>query len=69
VTTTLQIAGMTCNGCVRHVDAALRGVPGVTAVEVELAAGRARVVHDPERSPVPGLVAAVAAVGYQAAPI
>jgi len=69
VTTTLQITGMTCNGCVRHVDAALRGVPGVTAVEVELAGGQARVVHDPERSPVPGLIAAVAAAGYEAAPI
>lgn len=69
MTTTLQITGMTCNGCVQHVGAALRAVPGVTAVEVELTAGRARVIHDPERSPVSGLVAAVVAAGYQAAPI
>ena len=59
---------MTCNGCVKHVDAALREVPGVTAVEVDLANGRAKVVHDPDRSPVPALVAAVDAAGYEAAP-
>jgi len=69
VTTTLRITGMTCNGCVRHVDTALRAVPGVSAVAVDLAEQRARVVHDPERSPVPGLVAAVEAAGYEAAPI
>ena len=59
---------MTCNGCVRHVDAALRAVPGVAAVEVSLAEHRAKVVHDPERSPVERLVAAVDRAGYQAAP-
>ncbi|MEO8703750.1 MAG: heavy metal-associated domain-containing protein [Kofleriaceae bacterium] len=65
--TTLRINGMTCNGCVKHVDAALRGVAGVSAVEVTLAEQRAKVVHDPERSPLPSLVAAVTAAGYEAA--
>lgn len=65
---TLRVSGMTCNGCVKHVDAALRGVPGVTAVEVDLANGRAKVVHDPDKAPVPALVAAVDAAGYEAAP-
>lgn len=59
---------MTCNGCVKHVDAALRSVPGVAAVEVMLTAQRAKVVHDPERSPVPILLAAVEGAGYAAAP-
>ena len=59
---------MTCNGCVKHVDAALREVPGVTAVEVDLANGRAKVVHDPAKSPAPTLIAAVDAAGYAAAP-
>ncbi len=64
--TTLAITGMTCNGCVKHVDQALRAVPGVTAVEVVLAEGRAKVVHDPEQAPVPALVAAVEGAGYTA---
>jgi len=68
VITTLRITGMTCNGCVKHVDAALRKLPGVTAVEVELAGGRAKVVHDPEQSPLASLVAAVDEAGYQAEP-
>jgi len=66
VITTLAITGMTCNGCVKHVDQALRAVPGVSAVEVVLAGGHAKVVHDPERSPVSALVAAVEDAGYSA---
>jgi copper chaperone len=66
VITTLRISGMTCNGCVRHVDKALRGVPGVTAVEVSLPEQRATVVHDDD-APVPALVAAVESAGYSAA--
>ncbi len=58
---------MTCNGCVKHVDKALREVPGVSAVEVSLADNRAKVVHDPERSPIPSLIKAVETAGYDAA--
>jgi copper chaperone CopZ len=63
VITTLDINGMTCNGCVKHVDQAIRAVPGVTAVEVTLPDHRARIVHDPELS-LPSLVAAVEGAGY-----
>jgi len=66
VITNLRITGMTCNGCVKHVDAALRKIPGVTAVEVVLADGRAKVVHDPETSPQTSLIAAVEQAGYGA---
>lgn len=55
---------MTCNGCVKHVDKALREVPGVSAVEVTLAEHRAKVVHDPQTAPLPSLVAAVENAGY-----
>ena len=65
--TTLRINGMTCNGCVKHVDAALRALPGVSAVEVKLADNQAKIVHDPERSPLPSLVTAVEQAGYEAA--
>src|SRR5689334_9543982 len=66
VITTLRITGMTCNGCVRHVDQALRGVPGVSSVEVSLANGTAKVVHD-ESAALPAMVAAVESAGYEAA--
>jgi len=65
VITTLRISGMTCNGCVRHVDKALRGVPGVTAVEVNLPEQRAKVVHE-DSAPVDAMVAAVESAGYTA---
>ena len=56
---------MTCNGCVKHVDKALRGVPGVSAVEVSLAGNSAKVVHE---GPVTTLVEAVTDAGYSASP-
>jgi copper chaperone CopZ len=66
IETTLQITGMTCGNCVKHVTAALRAVPGVSAVNVALAEQRARVVHA-AGAPVAALVAAVEAAGYEAA--
>ena len=66
MTSELAITGMTCNHCVKHVDRALRGVPGVTAVEVVLADQLARVTH--EDASLPAMVAAVSTAGYQAAP-
>jgi copper chaperone len=67
ITSLLRITGMTCNGCVKHVDAALRAIPGVAAVEVLLVDQKAKVIHDPERSPLPILIAAVEGAGYSAA--
>lgn len=65
--TTLRITGMTCNGCVRHVDKALREVAGVTAVEVSLPEQRAKVVHE-DTADVAALIAAVETAGYTASP-
>lgn len=56
---------MTCNGCVKHVDKALRGVPGVSTVEVSLPEKTAKIVHG-EATELPALVAAVEAAGYEA---
>lgn len=64
--TTLDITGMTCNGCVKHVDRALREIPGVTAVQVSLPDHHATVEHDPDAAPLPALIAAVSAAGYDA---
>ena len=63
--TTLRVTGMTCNGCRKHVDSALREVPGVTAVQVDLEGGQAKVVHDGATAPA-ALIAAVEGAGYAA---
>lgn len=64
--TTLRVEGMTCGSCVRHVEGALRALPGVASAEVRLREGLALVRHDPQSAPVAALVAAVGAEGYRA---
>ena len=63
---TLEITGMTCASCVRRVERALAGVPGVAGATVNLAAESADVTLG---RPVEAnaLIAVVVDVGYQAA--
>ena len=59
----LSIEGMSCGNCVKHVTAALSGIPGVTAARVDLATKSAVVegsALDDAR-----LSAAVADAGYE----
>ncbi len=44
--TVIRVGGMTCGGCARRVEAALRAVEGVEAVSVSLREGEVRVAHD-----------------------
>jgi copper chaperone len=44
---TLDVAGMTCNGCATTVKSRIGEVPGVSAVEVRYRQNRAYVVCDP----------------------
>ena len=62
----LEVTGMTCASCVGRVERALSAVPGVEQARVNLATERATVqgAADPA-----ALVAAIAAVGYQARPL
>lgn len=62
--TILTVTGMSCGSCVRHVTSALRTVPGVSSVNVQLRAGLAEVQHDEEAS-VDALVCAVREAGYE----
>ena len=64
MTTELKITGMTCEGCVNAVQRTLSRVPGVTEVQVDLAAGRARVQGEAAAAQ---LIAAVEKAGYEAA--
>jgi heavy metal translocating P-type ATPase len=58
------VRGMTCASCVAHVEKAVRAVPGVAAVSVNLPLERADVQADQVRAGE--IVAAIASEGYDA---
>jgi copper chaperone len=64
--TELQVDGMSCQSCVRHVREALEPLAGVTHVRVELEPGRVQVEHDPEQVSVTALIEAIRDAGYEA---
>lgn len=66
--TILDVDGMSCPSCIRHVDHALKELEGVEEVEVRLREGKVRVGHDPSAAPVQNLVSALAEAGYEARP-
>ena len=61
----LDVQGMTCGSCVKHVTKALQSAPGVSRVDVDLARGRARVQGDLPSGAQP-LIAALALEDYPA---
>lgn len=67
-TSDLTLEGMTCASCVARIERALKVVPGVVSATVNLATGRAHVVHLPSTT-TSSLVAAVVKAGYGAAAI
>jgi copper chaperone CopZ len=67
-TITLPIVGMTCANCVARVAGALRSVPGVLDVNVDLATERATVELVPGAATLADLKHAVEATGYGVRP-
>ncbi|MBG0831706.1 heavy-metal-associated domain-containing protein [Planomonospora sp. ID67723] len=64
MTTTYTVAGMTCGHCVSSVTEEVGAVPGVTGVDVDLAAGRVSVDSDGPIDPA-AVAAAVEEAGYE----
>jgi copper chaperone len=64
--TVLDVEGMSCGSCVRHIDGALRALSNVSSVDVQLREGRVLVQHDRQSTGVPELIAALSAEGYPA---
>ena len=62
----MNVEGMTCSHCVRTVTESLQNVPGVTAVDVSLTTGTARV--EGENLDRTALRMAVEEVGYTVKP-
>jgi copper chaperone CopZ len=63
-TTVFTVTGMTCDHCVRAVEAEVRAVPGVAAATASLADGRLTVEAATPVDPA-AVAAAVEAAGYE----
>jgi len=59
----LQVQGMTCGACVRHVTQALNSIAGVDAIDVDLQSGLVRVEGGADST---ALLAALNDAGYPA---
>jgi len=62
---TVSVGGMTCAACVRRVESALKGVPGVRDVAVNLATARATITHDKAWAGVGAIEQTVTDQGYE----
>lgn len=65
-TAELNVAGMTCGSCVASVTRALKRVPGVKDVHVDLLEGTARITGEQAAQQLPALLAALSDAGYEA---
>ena len=63
-TINLPISGMSCASCVSHVEGALKELPGVSQVTVNLGTNKASLVYDPQRVKLADMQRAVEDVGY-----
>ena len=61
--THLDVDGMSCSNCVRHVEDALRGLDGVENFEVQI--GKVRIDHDPTKLPPERVLEAITEAGYE----
>lgn len=62
------VEGMSCAHCQAAVTQALKGVPGVASVDVDLEAKRAKIGYEAEKVTVEQLSQAVREAGYTLAP-
>ena len=67
-TANYRIGGMTCEACAKHVEHAVRQLPGVQAVTVSYDRGTARVRFDAAKSPAAQVAQAINGTGYRVLP-
>lgn len=60
------VQGMNCNSCVERVQKAVRQLPGIASVQVDLASGVAAVEHEPDKVTAEQIRQQIAAAGYAA---
>lgn len=66
--TTLQVDGMSCSSCVRHINSALCELPGVEQVDVTLREGTVLVRHDVSSVAEETLIDVLRDTGYESRP-
>jgi len=67
--TVVLVDGLRCSACVWLIESVLGAQPGVTLVQVNAGARRARIVWDAAHCSLPHLLAALARAGYRALPL
>ena len=63
-TTTLTAPDIECDGCANAIKKALGKVPGVSQIDVDVAAKTVTVTHDDNAAPVPVIAAALDKAGF-----
>ena len=66
-TISLNVSGMSCQGCEERIGRALRRMAGISAVEADHRSGAVRVMFDPARTSDATIRAAIERAGYQIA--
>jgi len=62
----IPISGMTCAACVRAVERAIKKLPGIKEVSVNLATEKAKVVYDTSSTRISAIKDAISKAGYKA---
>lgn len=62
--TVLEVQGMSCPSCVRHINSALIELGGIGSVDVKLRDGLVIVKHDAEQTPVARMIEKLEGEGY-----
>jgi copper chaperone len=62
---TLNVSGMSCEHCVKAVNNAIAAMPGVKDITVSLKEGKASFSHDPAKSSLDAIKAAITEEGFE----
>lgn len=63
--TQLRSQELTCPSCITKIEAALKGLEGVSEAKVHFNTGRIEVEHDPDKVEAEALVESVRKAGYE----
>ncbi|MHB8918438.1 MAG: heavy-metal-associated domain-containing protein [Desulfocucumaceae bacterium] len=61
----LKVEGMSCNHCKMAVEKALKNLPGVSGVSVDLSGGKVKITYDPGSVSHEKIAGAIDQAGYR----
>jgi copper chaperone CopZ len=67
-TTRFVVEGMSCDSCAERVEKAVRQLPGISSVQVDLPSGSVAIEHEPEKAAPEQIRQQIVAAGYAANP-